>query len=393
MKLVRTAILTTLTALLLSLSAPAWAQWGYPPQQPAASERDVQDVQHQLDLLKKNFERQGKQSRQSVTFQDKRITDFQFVVSIAIGILGIMIAVASFATFFTSRSKAKDQAAESAEQWMKEHAQEEVAKRMMAFDERLKDLENAAQRRINDLVQKISDAAQHENKQTITQNQIDELNEVVVDVEKRPEPERSFDDWYAIATAYFFEGEYIEAIRHLERAICAIDATDQNIAKALYNKGIALRKAGDTEASIVVYDTVIERYKNSADTALRQRVALALGNRGFARLTMAKKVWQDPEEEGEARTLLSMALTDIDQSLSELPEHPTQLGNRGYALYLMGNETDAEAALQQALVFGKEEARDVELADAKIHPLPQDEAFVALVNRLWAEVQATETDV
>jgi hypothetical protein len=44
------------------------------------------------------------------------------------------------------------------------------------------------------------------------------------------------------------------------------------------------------------------------------------------------------------------------------------------------------------LELGGEERRDGELEDAEIHPLPQDEAFKELINRLWDEISAEKND-
>jgi len=86
------------------------------------------------------------------------------------------------------------------------------------------------------------------------------------------------------------------------------------------------------------------------------------------------------------------ALEDVEAALEDLPDTFIQLGNQGYALFLLGREDEAEAPLRRALELGREKALNNALEDAKIHPLPQDEAFVALVKRLWAEVRAAEKD-
>lgn len=66
--------------------------------------------------------------------------------------------------------------------------------------------------------------------------------------------------------------------------------------------------------------------------------------------------------------------------------HSIILGNQGYALFLLGRTTESEQVLQQALTLGGNELYEGELADSRINPLPEDEAFRALLDRLWGEI-------
>ena len=142
------------------------------------------------------------------------------------------------------------------------------------------------------------------------------------------------------------------------------------------------------EEEIAVYDEVVKRFGDSKETALLEKVAGALNGKAFRLLIMAKAAWQSPENENEARDLLSQALIGANASLKIKPDEPIVLGNKGYTLFLLGREEEAEPILRKALDEGGEKIRDGELEDADIHPLPQDEAFKELINRLWAEVSA-----
>jgi len=578
MKLVRTAILTTLTALLLSLSTPSWAQWGFPPQQPAASEQDVQDVQNQLDLLKKDFERLQGQTDRDLGAHKERISDLQAALSLIIGLLSIVIAVASFATFFTSRSKAKDQAQESAEQWMNDHAQEVAAKleeqyidpietRLAHSEEKIKILLESATNKhdkLNKIVKQAQDAMQKGEVANISDSDKQVLSKAVQDTDAKPEMELTYEDWWVRAAQAYYAGDFKAAASASDHAAQAADASQEQVAKALVGKGVALRKDGrtdeeldvyeavedrfgrsedpalrewaakallnkgvalrkdgraaealaayeavedrfgksedpalyepvakalvnkgmflsedgrtaealvayevvedrfgttfdptlreqvvkalvskgvalrkdgrasealaaydevedrfgrsedpalrvwavhaqvgkgvtlrqdgHTDEALAIYDAVEDRFGNSEAPALREQVASARGNRGFTHLTMAKEAGQKPDGEDEAEALLKNALVDIEGALVDQPDEPMNLGNRGYALFLLGREDEAEAPLCSALELGGEKLYLGTLDDAKIHPLPQDEAFVALVERLWAEVQAAQSD-
>ncbi len=84
--------------------------------------------------------------------------------------------------------------------------------------------------------------------------------------------------------------------------------------------------------------------------------------------------------------MLSQALADAEAALKIAPDDTIYLGNKGYALFLLGRKDEAEPVLRRALELGGEKLRDDELKDAGIHPLPQDGEFEDLINRLWAEV-------
>jgi tetratricopeptide (TPR) repeat protein len=164
------------------------------------------------------------------------------------------------------------------------------------------------------------------------------------------------------------------------------------VAKALFNKGVALGQAEKPEEAIAVYDEVVRRFGDAEETPLLERVAGAFDNKASTILIMAKQVWQSPENENEAKKLLSRALADANALLEIESNDPIVLGNKGYTLFLLGREAEAEPILRKALEKGGEKIRDAELEDAKIHPLPQDESFEKLIIRLWEKVSAEKGD-
>ena len=54
----------------------------------------------------------------------------------------------------------------------------------------------------------------------------------------------------------------------------------EQVAKALFNKGVALRQAGKADDAILVYDDVVARFGASEELPLREQVAKALFNKG-----------------------------------------------------------------------------------------------------------------
>jgi len=426
MNLVRTAILTTLTTLLLSLSlsTPSWAQWGFPPQQPAASEQDVQDVQHQLDLLKKDFERLQSQTDRDLSAHKERISDLHAKadwLGLLMAAITIFIAVGATISFFSAAKNAvrkargwlmdeaknetqklsadlvKDSRAElekhiaELEAELKSKIDEHVRVAKCDFDTMMADTENKHQE-AQAMLARAQDAMQKGDGSKFSDSDKQALRKAAQDIDAKPEPERTYEDWSVRAAQAYFAEDFETSAIASDHAAQAADATREDVATALVNKGAALIDAGHMKEALVAFETVIDRFGNLDDSGLRVQLSWALGNIGFTRLAIAKEAWQTPGRADEAQELLTRALVDVEAALVYQPNDLFPVGNQGYALFLLGREDEAEAPLRRALELGGEKALHNALADAKIHPLPQDKAFVALVRRLWDEVQAAQSD-
>jgi len=555
MKLVRTAILTTLTTLLLSLSltTPSWAQWGFPPQQPAVSEQDVQELQHQLDLMKKDFERLEQQSARDLDAHKERISDLHALADwfgLLVAFLTIVVALGvGFSYLSATRSavrKAKEWLLEDAKAEAQQLSEDLVKKSRSELKKHIAELEQELHSKIDEqsdaamdglagaiadiekkhleaeaILARAQEAMQKGSGSKISDSDKQALSKAAQDTAAKPKSEWTYEDWWVRATEAYFVGDFKATASALDRAMQAADASQEQVAKALVNKGLALGEDGRTaeelaayeavenrfgrsevsalgewvakalvnkgvvlsedgrtaealvaykavedrfgksedpeqrvwvatalvnkgvalrkdgrvaeeltayEAvedrfgrsedpalhvqiakalvgkgvvlhqdgrraeAVAVYGAVGDRFGNSEDPALREFVAKARGGRGFTLLTLAKEAGQMTDGEGEARALLEKALADIEASLVDQPDDLVQLGNQGYALFLLGREDEAEAPLRSALGSGRKEAFNNAMDDAQIHPVPEDKAFVALVERLWAEVQAAQSD-
>jgi tetratricopeptide (TPR) repeat protein len=196
-----------------------------------------------------------------------------------------------------------------------------------------------------------------------------------------------------VAKALVNKGHALGKTGDAEREIACYDSIEEHfskatepglsgqVARALVNKGIALCQTGNYKGAIFCHDTVEERFASAAEPELRELVTNALSGRSFARLCEAKRLWLTGDEIA-ARALLELAKKDGEASLGLQPECYITLGNQGYILFLLGQPQEAEAFLAKALMLGGETLRKLELADAEIHRLPQDDDFIALIERL-----------
>ncbi len=200
-----------------------------------------------------------------------------------------------------------------------------------------------------------------------------------------------------VANALFNKGVALRQLQRSEEAIAAYDellrrfgdsqvvALQEQVAKALINKGFALGQLQRSEEAIAAYDELLRRFGESQVVALQERVAKALNSKGFIILLNAKKA---PNNFEQRQSLLQTALAHFERALflCALEDHAMILGNQGYALFLLGRTTESEQMLQQALTLGGNKLYEDELADSRINPLPEDEAFRALLDRLWGEI-------
>ena len=202
-----------------------------------------------------------------------------------------------------------------------------------------------------------------------------------------------------VAKALVNKGVALGQLRRSEEAITAYEdlvqrfgesqavALQEQVAKALINKGVVLGELDRSEEAIAAYDEVLRRFGESQVAALQEQLAKALNGKGFAILLNVKKA---PDNFEQRQSVLQTALTHFEQALVHI-EVKTEnramiLGNQGYALFLLGRKVESEQVLQQALTLGGNKLYEVELADSYIDPLPEDEAFRALLDRLRGEI-------
>lgn len=196
-----------------------------------------------------------------------------------------------------------------------------------------------------------------------------------------------------VANALRAKGISLGAMNRSEEAIANYDevvrrfgeATEpvlrETVAKALINKGFRLSALDRTEEEIAVFDEVVRRFGEATEPGLREDVARALNGVGFVMICEAKRLWTSGNEES-ALASLSTAHDRLCAALERRPEAPIILGNLGYVAFLSGNKDEARSLLTRAIALGGEKLRQDELADADIHPLPQDEEFRELVRSI-----------
>jgi len=151
------------------------------------------------------------------------------------------------------------------------------------------------------------------------------------------EPADIADLWLLQAGAHYFLGDQDEAISNLSQIAKLPSAPVEQLAKALYNRGVVWGQKGDTEKELADYTRLIDELPG----APVEQVAAALRNRGL--------IWG---EKGDTEK----ALADFTRLIDQLPGAPVDqvaiaLGNRGWTSYSRGDIAaflaDTEAAVNK----------------------------------------------
>lgn len=256
--------------------------------------------------------------------------------------------------------------------------------------------------------------------------QVEKIKTATEDIKAKPTEKRSSEEWFTLGLTYFWGKHFKKAISAFQSASDAQDATQQQIAIALLNKGITLRKNKQLDNAIEAYETVERRFGIATDIKLRKIVANALLNKGvalhygkqfggaiktyemvvsrfgdspdldlqntvvnaqsnnaFTHVTQAKQVWQGNRGGDTALELLQVALNIVNKAIKRSPGHIKSHINQGLVLFLLGRDDDAAGAYKLAFELGGKDAYEEALSDVDACPDVKAEAFVALVERVW----------
>jgi tetratricopeptide (TPR) repeat protein len=440
--------LSLLLACLLGLATmPTWSAKTEPPQPHAAQAKSVAPAEatRELDANLKLQQQKLDYFDKRLDMQDKRIGDLGLYLSVFGILMTIMVIYFSFRSTREAVQAAKDEARKFIAEWLDREGRQvllaeidvllkqETEKTLGQFRASATgiltelDAAKAEANRLNDEHERLIAQAASE----IAANKIPSpaeqriLEDSARELEAKPPKEYQASDWMLLGIRAYQEGKFAVAAEYFGKSaetsnspagqaqalvnqgaalskagdtqggIACCDAVEarfgkadrpalrEQLAKALFNKGVILSRADDIQGAIACYDAVEARFGKTEEPALREQVAKAVNGRGFTWLCEAKKTWLAGDETA-ARSLLEQAQRNIDAALARQPTEPIYLGNRAYILFLLDRREEARQILIQAIALGGEELREAELADADIHRLPQDDAFVALIESLPA---------
>ncbi|MEQ1915080.1 MAG: tetratricopeptide repeat protein, partial [Sideroxydans sp.] len=121
-----------------------------------------------------------------------------------------------------------------------------------------------------------------DSKSELTEADKQTLSQANKSLQDKPESQYTFEDWNTRAHAFYAENKLALAFEYWVKAAEARDASDQQIAQAIYNQGVAQGQQGKTEDAIDNYSRVVQRFGDATSPVLQELVAMALVYQGVA---------------------------------------------------------------------------------------------------------------
>ncbi|HWR76338.1 MAG TPA: hypothetical protein VN283_03905 [Thiobacillus sp.] len=454
--MIRQGIYILFLAILTSASATAAPE--------SVSGREFQAyqalTQTKLDAAQASVGKDQQILQTRLDSQDKRLNDLQSRISdigLYLTLFGILIALIAATLgligYFSVRARASEEARKEAQRWFDEKAQS-LTQKISDFEQQLASQKEKLDQQADQHSASMQATAAEvttlaEMQKQILQDQMSRssaeprptditttpaaiaLDQVANQLRGKAESEYSIGDWNNRAFAAIQTNQLEEAIYFWQRATEMTNAEPSDIARALYNKGVALGQLGRREDEIVVYDDLLSRFGEATELPLREHVAKALlhkgvilgqlgrsgdeiavyddllsrfgeatelplreimaianNGKGFALLCRAKAQWHDTS----ARTAYLSSAANHFVAALEKTVTPDQrgviLGNQAYTAALSGEpEKQIHNLLQQALMLGCESLYQSTLKDLEISPVTEDAKFRLLLDAVWNEVK------
>jgi len=342
-------------------------------------QKDIDAVKSRMDAIDKRLDDQISKMGQGVDRLGVYASILGIIVTALLAVLGLL-------GYFTVVGKAKTEAQESAKQWFDNNAKQ--------LNEKILNLETevqAARQRIENSVKNVEEHGegaidrQNQAVQTLeasignqTGTDSKKIHEAKVVVTERAEQLKqiaessySFEDWNMRAHAAYAADQLEKAALYWLNASQVPNAGSVRVAQALYNRGVAQGKMGQSEAAFATYDEVTRRYGEASETALRDLVARALVNKGAtqvqlgqskAAITTYEEVIRSYGEATEvalreqvAQAIFNKGVTQMQQGQSEaaIATYEEIIRRYGETLEVVLHEQVAKAMVNKGATQGK----------------------------------------
>ena len=305
------------------------------------------------------------------------------------------IAIAALISYAFTDWKAQRQI----ESWIKKDGkitlddkiQNEVAKSTIKFEERLKHLENMAEKKIDKIISSVSKSIPHRSKEEAPQSFIDDLGDAVDDIEDRPDSEKGYRDWIIMASSSYFSGNKDNVYEYLNKAFSSNDINDLGFARAKFFQAGMLSLDGEYENSLESLYEVLNKFLSTEDDEIKDALADIQNAVGDTLRNLAKKIWNDSEKNKDAVPMLLKSINNLDYAISngsgDAPMHA--ISNKAYALFLTaGNTEEVRGLLRKSFSEGGKHQYMEVSKDVLLNHLPQDDEYKEIIDDVWAEVQA-----
>ncbi len=199
-----------------------------------------------------------------------------------------------------------------------------------------------------------------------------------------------------LANTLLFQGDMLLRLNRNEDVLAAYEQLltkfidhnqpelENSVANALTRKLSILVEMGRYEEVLLTGEQFLTRFGNSQRPELQKQVGEAMVNQGSFFIILAKR-----EKLAEKPDLfikhLDQANAALEKAKQYLDEDAILLQNQAYLLFLRGEREAAVPLLKQAIKLNRDEIIKGCHEDSKIHPVPEDNDFLKLVDKLASE--------
>lgn len=241
-------------------------------------EKKIGKLENKIDDLDSKFNQNNIDKKEidgKIGTQDKLIN----IISISVGLFGILITgiIIFFAFRFEKIAKAdaKEESKKEVESWIEKNKNRILEPIINEGNNLLKNIKKEADTLLQDYQ---STMKNHNLKNELDSKEKDILEKVNILLESKETKNYTFNDWHSKALDYFYKKDYDNSIKALDNAI-KITTNKIEIAMALVNKGITFGQLQKYKEAIEVYNEVIDRFKDSKDSAILVEIISALINK------------------------------------------------------------------------------------------------------------------
>jgi len=300
------------------------------------AQREIEQHQEELGVLKSAVDALNTRiSDMSSRIGDVNtwLAEFTVIAALGAGLIGFLV-------YQTSAQKAR----KTAEEWLASNAKDLLSKITTLEAEAKRDLDQTRKRPPEE---------RHVITATPIQPQIPDSAKQPIQEVRQEQPEKHYSSaaWTELAFAAYAEEKLATAAEYFGNAAQALGASDEDIAKALFNRGAVLGTLNHSDDEIAVYDSLIARFENAAEPRLREQVAMALFSKGVA----LGKLGRQEEALLAYDALIAQFENALEPALRE--QVALALFSKGVALAKLGRQEEAIAAYD-ALIGRFEGAMD-----------------------------------
>ncbi|MFY9143792.1 tetratricopeptide repeat protein [Sulfuricurvum sp.] len=255
----------------------------------------IEILQKQNDELKTKVDALDDKTKSIDAYKDQ-IQEVNMHVDRSINILAIVLALSGVLGYFSVKSRAKDEAREAAEEWFKKN-NEDLKEQIEDFQNKLATLQNDAKvkteehnnylensqieienmkrhMQLVDLKLPRAELEENANEGGAIRNQAEYISKT------KPQSEYTFNDWDTLAFDAYQQQKYNDAIHYWRKAIEVGQPTDIQYAQRLFNISLAYYGNNDNYKAIEVSNEFLERFKGKQPTLIEEQIAVALYNKG-----------------------------------------------------------------------------------------------------------------